>query len=78
MKGKVLMVTDKMGNKKHENIIGKEVTFNEDIIKKGSVAYLYVDEDGMYCRTSKVVDIHSDSQSLTIYTLNSVFYIEKQ
>lgn len=76
--GVIKNITDKMGNLKHESIIGEAISYNPNYIKEGSRAILYFTEyNDRFCRTSNVVKIHEDSLSLTIYTENSVFYIEK-
>lgn len=79
--GTLTNVTDKMGNKKHKSIIGKAVSYDEECIVVGIVARLfYKDENSglmACCRTSTVQDIKEDSYGLTLYTRNSVFYIEK-
>jgi hypothetical protein len=79
--GIVEMITDYEGNKKHEVLIGRVVTYDPQYIEVGLKAMLHWvnDEDEIRtCITTAVQNIHEDSYGMTLYTKNSIFYINKE
>jgi hypothetical protein len=73
-KGTIIKVTDLVGKDKHSKFIGLNVEFPEDI-SIGQSLILLTDKGTI--TTSKVTDVDLPNENIyTIYTKNSIYYIE--